>query len=87
MRDAAASATTAVSTSSSVVQRPNERRIAASDESSETFMARRTGDGSWVPAWHADPVDAAMAEHLASRSWPWVPTMLRFSVLGSRRTA
>jgi hypothetical protein len=36
--------------SASVVQRPNERRIAASDESSGTFIALCTGDGSWLPA-------------------------------------
>jgi hypothetical protein len=80
----ASSAAAARSISVSVVQRPRERRIAASAESSVTFIARSTGDGSWRPAWQADPVDAATVGQSASSWWPRVPAMLRLRVFGSR---
>src|SRR6266511_6370125 len=46
-------------TSASVVQRPRLRRIAPMPISGITPIARSTGESSTLPAWQAEPVDAA----------------------------
>jgi len=47
-------------------------------------MASSTGEGSWVRAWQAHPVAAAMVGVAASRSSPRTPVMLMCRVPGRR---
>jgi hypothetical protein len=83
---AVANRSAALSTSAVVVQRPSDRRTAPSARSRSRPIAVRTGEGSVVPLWQADPVEAASCGTAASRSLPVTPVMAMLRVLGSRRS-
>jgi hypothetical protein len=68
----------------SVVWRPRLKRTAPIPTFSGTRIAASTGESSTRPAWHAEPVDAAIPSSLSSTSAPTTPTKETLRVLGKR---
>src|SRR5258706_4025537 len=79
-----ASRIAALSTSSSLDQRPNVRRRAPRARSRDRPIAVKTVEGSVLPSWQAEPVELAISGVAARTSSPITPSILTLSVLGRR---